>query len=76
MLWGSGVECRLSSHRLKLRVLQVTVDSQGLLKITHMGIAGQGALPTPQRGGASSQRAKSWVEFMILPEDTSIETDE
>ena len=56
------------------------MDSQGLVRITHMGIAGQGAMPTPPRGGTAApitqRTAKSWVQFMILPDDASVDEDE
>ena len=56
---------------------QVTVDSQGLARITHMGIAGQGSFASPGQPGAVAQRAaKSWVQFMVLPEDASVEEDD
>lgn len=73
MLWVLGsLLRRLSPH---LWLSQVTVDGQGLMRITHMGIAGQG--PMLQGGGDATQRAaRSWVEFMILPDDASIEDEE
>ena len=61
-------------------MLQITVDSQGLARITHMGIAGQGSFASPNRPGSGAavtqHTAKSWVQFMVLPEDASVEEDD
>ena len=59
--------------------VQVTVDSQGLIKVSHMGIAGGGGTALPPRVPAeatSTQGARNWVQFMMLPEDASIDEDE
>ena len=59
--------------------MQVTVDSQGLIKVAHMGIAGGGGTAMPPRStneAAATQGGRNWVQFMMLPEDASIEEDD
>ena len=59
--------------------MQVTVDSQGLIKVAHMGIAGGSGMAMtlrPDNENAPSQGARNWVQFMMLPEDASIEEEE
>ena len=71
---------KICVHPVDSRVLyvQVTVDSQGLIKVAHMGIAGGGGTAMPPRfnEAASTQGGRNWVQFMMLPEDASIEEDD
>lgn len=60
---------------------QVTIDSQGVMKVMHMvslaGAPGSQAGYVGAMGFSQSQAAgrKGWVQFMLLPQDAIIEYD-
>ena len=77
-----GSACLLGSGSLLRAVwLQVTIDSQGVMKVMHMvsltgGPASQAGYLGPSsmsQSQASSRRG--WVQFMLLPQDAIIEYD-
>ena len=58
--------------------MQVTIDSQGVMKVMHMvSLTCAPPMQAAYHGMSQSQHSgrKGWVQFMLLPQDAIVEFD-